>query len=152
MRDPTRVTEDTQTLIDNIYVSYPGNVKAFGVSTIAIGEHYLVCFVRHLKANDDRKHGHTTIKYRSYKSFDEKAFLAHQAVVPWCVIEQFDDVDDALDTWEKLFMEVVNMHAPLRERRTKRPRQPGWLTEQITEAMDTRDYQQKSRDYPNYKL
>ena len=45
--------------------------------------------------------------------------------MPWSVIEQFDDVDDDLDTWEKLFMDVVNTHAPLRERRVKRPRQPG---------------------------
>ena len=152
VRDPTRVTADTQTLIDHIYVSHPGNVKACKVSTIALSDHYPVCFVRHLRANYDRKHGHTTIKYRSYKNFDEKAFLADLEVVPWSVIEQFDDVDDALDTWEKLFMEVVNMHAPLRERRVKRPRQPGWLTEDITEAMDKRDSLKQSRDFPNYKL
>ena len=72
--------------------------------------------------------------------------------MPWSVIEQFDDVDDAMDTWEKLFMEVVNTHAPLRERRVKRPRQPGWLTEEITEAMDKRDSLKQSRDFPNYKL
>ena len=101
VRDPTRVTGDTHTLIDHIYVSHPGNVKACKVSTMALSDHYPVCFVRHLRANYDRKHGHTTIKYRSYKNFDEKAFLADLAVVPWSVIEQFDDVDDALDTWEK---------------------------------------------------
>ena len=102
--------------------------------------------------NYDRKHGHTTITYRSYKNFDEKSFLADLAVVPWSVIEQFDDVDDALDTWEKLFMDVVNTHAPLRERRVKRPRQPGWLTDEITEAMDKRDSLKQSRYFPNYKL
>ena len=122
VRDPTTVTADTQTLIDHIYVSHPGNVKACKVSTTSLNDHYPVCFVRHLKANYDRKHGHTTIKYRSYKNFDDIAFLA---VVPWNVIEQFDDVDDALDTWDKLLMELVNMHAPLRERRVKIPRQPG---------------------------
>ena len=60
--------------------------------------------------------------------------------MPWSVIEQFDDVDDALDTLEKLFMEVVNMNAPLQERRMKIPRQPGWLTELITDAIDSRNY------------
>ena len=114
--------------------------------------HYHVCFVRHLRANYDRKHGHTTIKYRSYKNFGEKSFLADLAVVPWSVIEQFDDVDDALDTWEKLFMEGLNMHAPLPERRVKRPRQPGWLTEEITDVKDKRDSLKQSRDFPNYKL
>ena len=75
--------------------------------TIALSDHYHACFVIHLRANYDRK----------YKNFDEKAFLADLEVVPWSVIEQFDDVDDALDTCEKLFMEGVDMHAPLRERR-----------------------------------
>ena len=152
VRDPTRVTSDTQTLIDHIYVSHPGNVKACKVSTIALSDHYPVCFVRHMRANYDSKHGHTTITYRSYKNFDEKSFLADLAVVPWSVIEQFDDVDDALDTWEKLFMDVVNTHVPLRERRVKRTRQPGWLTDEITEAMDKRDSLKQSRDFPNYKL
>ena len=153
MRDSTRVTEDTQTLIDHIYVSHPGNVKACKVNTIiALSDHSPVCFVRHLRANYDRKHGHTTIKYRSYKDIDEKPFLSDLAVVPWSVIEQFDDVDDALGAWEKLFMEVVNMHAPLRERRVKRPRQHGWLTEEITDARDKRDSLKQSRDFPNYKL
>ena len=34
VRDPTRVTADTQTLIDHIYVSHPANGKACKVSTI----------------------------------------------------------------------------------------------------------------------
>ena len=86
------------------------------------------------------------------RTLTRKPFLADLTVVPWSVIEQFDDVDDALDTWEKLFKEVVNTHAPLRERRVKRPRQLGWLTEEITEAMDKRDSLKQSRDFPNYKL
>ena len=47
-----------------------------GEHNIALSDHYHVCFVIHLRANYDRKHGHTTIKYRSYKNFDEKSFLA----------------------------------------------------------------------------
>ena len=39
---PTRVIEDTETLIDHIYVSHPGNVKACRVSTIALSDHYPV--------------------------------------------------------------------------------------------------------------
>ena len=66
VQDPTRVTENTETLIDHIYVSHPGNVKANRVSTIALSDHYPVCFVRQLNDSDVRKHGHTTIKYRSY--------------------------------------------------------------------------------------
>ena len=144
VKDRTRVTENTETLIDHIYVSHPGNVKAYRVSTIALSGHYPVCFMRRLNASDVRKHRHTTIKYRSYEHFDQDAFLSDLGYVPWSIIELFDDVDDALHAWEMLFMAVVNVDVPLRERRVKRPRQPGWLTDDITEAMATRDsYKQR---------
>ena len=124
VQDPTRVTENTETQIDHIYVSHPGNVKVCRLSTIVLSDHYLVCFVRQLNASDFRKYGRTTIKYRSYKHFDQDAFLSDLGSVPWSIIELFDDVDYALHAWEMLFMDVVNIHVPLRERRVKRPRQP----------------------------
>ena len=34
----------------------------------------------------------------------------------------------------------------------KRPRQAGWLTDEITEAMDKRDSPKQSRYFPNCKL
>ena len=46
-------------------------------------------------------------------------------------------------------MDVVNVHVPLRERRAKRPRQPGWLTDDITAAMVTRDSYKQRIDYIN---
>ena len=94
----------------------------------------------------------TTIKYRSYTHFDQDAFLSDLGSVPWSIIELFDDVDDALHACEVLFMDVVNVHVPLRERRVKRPRQPGWLTDDITAAMATRDSYKQREDYINYKL
>ena len=47
-------------------------------------------------------------------------------------------------------MIVVNVR--VRERRVKRPRQPGWLTDDITAAMATRDSYKQREDYINYKL
>ena len=149
---PTRVTENIETLIDHIYVSHPGNMKACRVSTIALSDHYPVCFVRQLNASDVRKHGHTTIKYRSYKKFNLYAFLSDLGSVPWSIIELFDEVDDALHGWEMLFMDVVNVYVPLRERRVKRPWQSAWLTDDITAAMVTRDSYKQRRYYINYKL
>jgi hypothetical protein len=31
----------------------------------------------------------------------------------------FDDPDDALECWHKMFMDIVNEHAPLKEKRVK---------------------------------
>ena len=49
-------------------------------------------------------------------------------------------------------MDVVNVQVTLRERRVKGPRQPGWLTDDITAAMATRDSYKQRKYYINYNI
>ena len=95
-------------------------------------------------------HTHTHTLAQAHEQ--SPVFLSDLGSVPWSIIELFDDLDDALHAWEVLFTDVVNVHVPLRERRVKRPRQPGWLTDDITAAMATRDSYKQREDYINYKL
>ena len=60
--------------------------------------------------------------------------------VPWDGIGAIDtDPDSALDTFEKIFNEVVDIHAPLKERRVKSYKQPPWMSQDILSAMKKRD-------------
>ena len=122
-------------------------MKACRVNTIALSDHYPVCFVRQLNASDVRKHGPLSNIGRT-KKFD----LNDLGSVPWSIIELFDDVGDALHAWKLLFMDVVNVHGPMRELRVKRPRRPRWLTDDITTAMTTKDSYKQRKYYINYKL
>ena len=53
--------------------------------------------------------------------------------------------------WYKLFMDVVNRHAPIRHKRVKHPKLPPWLNKNIIQAMSDRDRLKKERMFTEYK-
>ena len=134
--EQTRITETCGSIIDHIYVTNTEKIRKTQVQQIFISDHFPTTIVR---KNQLIKGKHTTIKYRSYKSFDEAEFIKDLQSVPWSVIEGFDNPDDILDTWNTLFIGVVDKHAPLKERRVKYPVQPEWMTDEILENIVLRD-------------
>ena len=48
-------------------------------------------------------------------------------------------MDDALFTWNKMFSEVADQHAPVKRRRVKRTPLP-WMNSQISDSMKERDW------------
>ena len=80
-----------------------------------------------------------TIEYRSYNSFDTKAFNQDLASVPWHVVENENNIDDAVLTWKKLFSEIADAQAPLKKRHLKGEPVP-WMNDKIRAAMRDRDY------------
>ena len=79
------------------------------------------------------------IEYRSFKGFDENAFIQNLKNVPWHIVDDESNVSDAVLTWNKLFTEVVDSHAPLKKRRVKGTTAP-WMNNKIAEAMRDRNY------------
>ena len=59
------------------------------------------------------------INYRSYKNFDEKRFNVDISQVPAHAAYVFDDVDDIYWAHEWLLNDVINLHAPVKERISK---------------------------------
>ena len=57
---------------------------------------------------------YNSFKYRSYKNFDNNKFLNDVSSIPYCVTEIFDDPDDCYWAWNKLTMDIVDEHAPLK--------------------------------------
>ena len=60
-----------------------------------------------------------TIEYRSYRRCNENAFIQDLNKVPWHIVDDESNVNDAVLTWNGLFTEVVDSHAPLKKRRVK---------------------------------
>ena len=48
-------------------------------------------------------------------------------------------MDEIVEVWNKMFLEVVNKHAPLKSHRIKRKYQPDWLNPDILECIKERD-------------
>ena len=55
-------------------------------------------------------------EYRSFKNFDTTSFNEDLRNVPWHVVENGNNINDALLTWNKLFSEVADDHGPVKRR------------------------------------
>lgn len=108
---PTRVTPTSSTLIDHIYTNMEENVNHVSVSKISISDHYVIFGNRKLNFSIG-KHCHQTISYRSFKHFDEHAFIQDLLLVPLGVTQSFNNVDEMVEIWNSLFLDVVNKHSP----------------------------------------
>ena len=64
-----------------------------------------------LKAGVHTKAQPRMLEYRSCKNFDATLLNEDLGNVPWHVVENENNIDDALLTWNKLFSEVADDHA-----------------------------------------
>ncbi len=89
VENPTRVVPGkSSTLIDHIYSNSSGNIQFIDVPQIGISDHYPIFFSRKVNAQA-QKMSHNTIKYRSFKNFDEQQFKADLNSAPWDVVKVF---------------------------------------------------------------
>ena len=61
------------------------------------------------------KHSHQTITYRSFKHFEEIAFVGDFRQIPWESLDTFVDLNECVQVWNMLLFEIVNKHAPLKQ-------------------------------------
>ena len=54
------------------------------------------------------------IRYSSYESFNDVDFLKDITLVPFHVINVFDDYDDQCWIFSELFLHLVNEHTPVK--------------------------------------
>ena len=148
---PTRVTESTSTIIDHIYSNNHNNIVSAGVKELDISDHYLVECNVNFRMHRSSMKCHTYIRYRSFKHFSKDHFLSDLAQAPFGLIYNHNNPDEALETWNSVFLSVVNKHAPLRRKRVKHQQLPPWLTKDIMQAMAERDRLKKAKNYTDYK-
>ena len=149
--EPTRVTNDSKTLIDHIYTNNENNIQSVNVEKMCISDHYGIFCNRSTHVLPDKNDDHQTITYRSFKHFDESCFLNELSTVPWEIIENFETVDDILSVWTLLFTEILDKHAPIKNHRIKRKYQPEWLTSEILDLMKERNKQKLNGNNDAYK-
>lgn len=54
------------------------------------------------------------INVRNYKQFQVDHFQADTTAAPFHVVRVFEDTDDVLWAWNKLFKDICGLHAPMR--------------------------------------
>ena len=82
------------------------------------------------------------IEMRNFKHFNGKNFQTDLPNQPWELISNYSDVDvdRTWDIWKTLFLDVLDRHAPLREKCVKNKPNVPWLTSEIKLQIRERDH------------
>ena len=97
IKDPTRVTETTRTVLDLVIVNDTSKVIISGVQDICIEDHKLIDLKYTTLKGIKSKPKIITVK--NYKQFDKKAFNNDIENAQRCVCSTFDDIDDITRCW-----------------------------------------------------
>ena len=138
IKEPTRITATTSTLLDLILVSNSNNVKKCGVVDIpGISDH---CFVYAAYAIRKPKFTPKTFTRRDFKNFSQEAFMQDINLAPWENVYAVEDneLDKKATIFENVFNTVLDKHAPFRTFTVKHPKSP-WLTTEIKNLMNEHD-------------
>ena len=142
IKEPTRVTLDTSTIIDHIATTCVRNIIKSGVHDVSMSDHYVVYCIR--KFNGAVEKGHKMIKTRKMKNFNDQVFLADVAGIDWeQMLTKTDDINLLVNHWTSTFSLIIDKHAPLCEMRVSEKYCP-WIDRGLRDLMRTRDKLKKS--------
>jgi len=143
---PTRVTENSSTTIDLIFANNTHRIVQSDVLQSSISDQSIVfCTIK----GGVKKLPPKLLEYRCFKNYNKEAFLRDLSNAPWSIIENANDVDDAVYLWEGLFNSVASDHAPIKSKHVKGKQTP-WLTNKLLKIQRDRDYHwKKAQKYNN---
>ena len=72
------------------------------------------------------------------KNLDDNSFHNPLRSQPWHQVHDTYSLEEAVKVWEELFMEVVNVHMPICQKRVKNKSSP-WMCPEITKLISERD-------------
>lgn len=132
---PTRITDNTTTLIDLIQVNYKERICYKTVIPTGLSDHDLIACVR--KAN-----GVTippeTIRYRDYRRYDPSKIMNELQNENWNDIYSKTSPNQSWNEMKRILQESLNRNAPYITKRIKGKKSP-WMSKAITKHMNKRD-------------
>ncbi|XP_048581135.1 uncharacterized protein LOC125561258 [Nematostella vectensis] len=123
----------------HIFVSSSDFVIESDTVSNTANDHLPIFVAWKLRAGYSRPTGHKVLRFRSRKNFCTESFMHDLSLVPWSTLDIYDDVNDALDQWYKLFNDILTVHAPIKEHRIKRPLKLDWFNAEISAAIKARN-------------
>lgn len=133
---PTRVRNNSASLIDNILTNNPNNVEMSGNIISDISDHFSqFCIFSSIGEKSKIK----TKTIRNFSQFSSKAFIDDLTQIDWnATLETSeDDVDKMFSTFYNKLNKAVNKHAPMKKvshRLAKRLSKP-WITKGIRSSI-----------------
>ena len=150
---PTRIHNNSATLIDNILVNDIENSILSGNITSDISDHFSqFCIIQsNVETNKQRKE-----KMRDFSRFSETNFINDMALIDWnlLITNKGGNVDKLFNAFYDKVNKLVNKHAPVKpisKRMIKRSSKP-WITKGIRRSIIIKNKLFYSGDKENYKI
>ena len=99
-------------------MNVPGHFRETGTLEVGLSDHCLVYTLTVLNKKIPQPEPEI-IRVRSFKNFDEGSFCSELSLVPFSTAYVFDGPEDVYWAWEKLFVEVLDDHAPVKSFRRR---------------------------------
>ena len=135
-------------LIDVIMTTDPTLVESCSVITSSISDHNLVEVTLKISRPKVKAKYVTT---RSYSRYAPDSFCEDLSLVPWHMVYFFDDIDSQVETFNSLFLDELDQHAPIKRIKIKSRSNP-FVRPEIKQLMRTRDRWQRKAIQTNDKL
>ncbi|CAG2202287.1 unnamed protein product [Mytilus edulis] len=134
--EPTRITENSKTLLDHVIVNSEDRVSQSGVIPIGLSDHFITYFTRKFERKTISDSGENLIKIRSTKNYNKEDFCKKLNDANWSELYLCREVNG---TWAKrYFYFFLNEAAPKRDIKIKKHTEP-WMTSEIIELNQKRD-------------
>ena len=152
IKEPTRVTDKTATLLDHVLVSDAEFVQESAcISSITMSDHYPVGLTWRMKIR--RKcTGHNVISYRKFSKSDYE--IMSDNIYSSLDHETFSilDVNEQVNLFTTSVKTELNKCAPATNKRVKRTKQPVWFNQEIKSSINIRNMFKNKGDFSSYKL
>ena len=141
IKEPTRVTPTTKTLIDLVFTNRPELINASGVICLGISDHNLIYVQRKISITREKPKTIRTRQYKHYNVHNFKTDLFTYLQDPTFSNSSLNP-NYIWDKWKTIFTLVADKHAPEITKRVRSEYAP-WITNDIRQAMHHRDYLKK---------
>ena len=154
---PTRVHNNSATLIDNIFVNQLGNNVTSGNIVSDISDHYSQFFITHLKTRFKSTSSNKQL-VRDYSKFSETTFLndLYCSRLDHVVESNQNDINKTFSNFYNKLNKTINHHAPLKRisKRSEKQLKKPWITNGIRKAIKIKNqllYQGNTSRYKFYR-
>ena len=135
IKDPTRVTEDSRSLIGVIYTNEPWNIYSVKVIPAGLSDHDLVGCTRKIH---NFKYQPKLITCKNYANYDPVAFCNDLRSSDFGSVFTSSCVNDACSRFKCILQQSIDKHAPLITKKIKGRLCP-WMSSDVKSEMNLWD-------------
>ena len=135
--EPTRICDNSETIIDLIFVSDSLKICQSGVRAIGLSDHLLIYCTR--KVHKMQINKHNTVHIRSPKHYTKEKFIDMLQEIDWTNVVECNQVEIACEGFISKFTGALDQIAPSKQIRIKQRTQP-WMSSEILDLIKQRDH------------